>query len=132
MHIIKRSRKKHYNTDGLEIDIDAGNLTNEIVDAVHAEVLSSLESGREPGGRTKPAKEKQDGYPRGVTRIGRFLRSIGKTKARGKRKAKAVINYQRFFQRWLAKEDTRGITHIDAPDKVIDEVVRKYLKDAIK
>jgi hypothetical protein len=131
MQVIKPSLKKHYKTAGLRVDIDAGDLTNEITQAVLDRIRDYALQGREPDGTPKPPTRRHDG-PRAVTQQRRFFDSINRRKARGKRIARAAITYQSFFRGFLKQELGRGIDHFSVPDDLIDEVVGDYLKRVIK
>ena len=131
MLVLKRSSKKSYKSDGLRIDFDAGKLTNNIVEAVHDRILENMEVGREPDGTPKPAKRKGT-LPRGVTERRKFVDSIGRRRARGKRRAKAAITHQLFFRRWLEREEIRGIDHFSIPHDVVDAEIKRYLDNSIK
>jgi hypothetical protein len=131
MQIIKPIRKKSYRAEGLRVSIDAGELANDIADAVLERIRDYALQGLEPNGTPKPATKRHDG-PRTVTKRRRFFDSIGRRKGRGKRVARAAITYQAFFRTLMRQEINRGIDHFSIPDDVIDEVVKKHLKKSVK
>ena len=104
MQIIKKSSSAGYRTDALTIEMNAADVTNHVVRRIHDIIVQSMYEGRAPNGKRKPkARTRNSGLPRGVTDFRKFVDSIKRTKSRGKRKAKASINYSSFFRPWILK-----------------------------
>lgn len=143
---------------GLDIDLDAKQITSDIVIELYDAHLAAIRSGERAdtgqaqpalrGGRAEQAAKGQRPPFRGVTRSRDFVESIGTDKLSPKRvlgrskrnykgatKAKGSINVGSEFVSWLLNEKSRNIEYFYITGKMatlIEEELRKYLDQAIQ
>lgn len=130
-----------YKADEHTVEIDAAAVAQAVSDVVAEHTQAAVKAGRKPsGGGQKPLSEGQRKRAakgkrlpqRGMGQQGRFAKDIGSKKARGIYRATGTVVVDSFFDKWLTKEEKRGVEYLETDgdvDAIVEAAIERMLKE---